>query len=162
MMKTVTWKSTDETQTEALGRALAAELDPGTVLALRGELGTGKTVLTRGIARGLEITEPVTSPTFTVVQEYPLPTGGWLFHLDMYRISGSDDALAFGIEEYLFVPHAITVVEWPERIEELLQVPPPPASGHSPAPVLAEISVRHTVNGGRRFTLPQRFRRCLP
>ena len=104
-----------------LGMRLAAVLRPGQVLALYGDLGAGKTVLSRGFARGLGITEPVTSPTFTVAQEYHAPDGKWFYHLDMYRIDDERSALAFGIEEYLFAPDAVTLVEWPERIEKLLR-----------------------------------------
>ena len=103
-----------------LGSRLASILQPGQVLALYGDLGAGKTVLARGFARGLGITEPVTSPTFTVVQEYKLPAKKYLFHLDMYRIETPEAAIAFGIEDFLFAPDAITIVEWPERIEPLL------------------------------------------
>ena len=104
-----------------LGTRLASVLKPGQVLALYGDLGAGKTVLSRGFARGLGITEPVTSPTFTVAQEYRAPDGKWFYHLDMYRIDDERSALAFGIEEYLFAPNAVTLVEWPERIEKLLR-----------------------------------------
>ncbi|MFO7822170.1 MAG: tRNA (adenosine(37)-N6)-threonylcarbamoyltransferase complex ATPase subunit type 1 TsaE [Lentisphaeria bacterium] len=114
------FKSHGVEETERFGRKLAQFLKPGTTVALYGDLGAGKTVLSRAIARGLGITEPVTSPTFTVVQEYQTPEGKWFYHLDMYRINSEDDALAFGIDEYLFVPDGITLIEWPERIEDLL------------------------------------------
>ena len=107
--------------TQALGAALASLLRNGQVVALHGDLGAGKTVLSRGVARGLGITEAVTSPTFTVAQEYPAPDGRRFNHLDMYRIDDERSALAFGIEEYLFDPDAITLVEWPERIAGLLR-----------------------------------------
>ena len=107
--------------TQALGAALAALLRNGQVVALHGDLGAGKTVLSRGVARGLGITEAVTSPTFTVAQEYQAPDGRRFNHLDMYRIDDERSALAFGIEEYLFDPDAITLVEWPERIAGLLR-----------------------------------------
>lgn len=113
-----------EDATLALGMKLASLLSLGQTVLLCGELGAGKTVISRGIARGLGITEPVTSPTFTVVQEYKLPGTGMFYHLDMYRIDGEDAALAFGIEDFLFAPDAITLVEWPERIPKLLPVPP--------------------------------------
>ena len=113
--------SQSEEETLALGQRLATLLQDGTVLALEGDLGCGKTVLSRGIARGLGITEAVTSPTFTVAQEYPRPGGRFLYHLDMYRISDEDSALAFGIDEFLFQKNALTLVEWPERIAGLLQ-----------------------------------------
>jgi len=104
-----------------LGRRTARLLRPGMVLALQGELGTGKTVLTRGIARGLGIDEPLTSPTFTIAQQYAWRENLWLFHLDMYRIDGAEAAIAFGIDDYLFAPDGITVIEWPERIQDLLR-----------------------------------------
>ena len=107
--------------TLALGALLAKYLKYGQVIALQGELGAGKTVISRGVASGLGITEPVTSPTFTVAQEYRTPDGHWLYHLDMYRIDDEISAVAFGIEEYLFSPTAITLVEWPERIAKLLE-----------------------------------------
>jgi tRNA threonylcarbamoyladenosine biosynthesis protein TsaE len=107
--------------TLALGALLAKHLKYGQVIALQGDLGAGKTVISRGVASGLGITEPVTSPTFTVAQEYRTPDGHWLYHLDMYRIDDEMSAVAFGIEEYLFSPTAITLVEWPERIAKLLE-----------------------------------------
>ena len=87
-------------QTEALGAKLAFQLKPGTVIAYRGDLGAGKTAFTRGLARGLGITEPVTSPTYTIVNEYL--TGKMpLFHFDMYRLHSSDDLFDIGWEDYL-------------------------------------------------------------
>lgn len=112
--------SRNDEATLALGALLAKHLKFGQVIALQGDLGAGKTVVSRGVASGLGITEPVTSPTFTVAQEYRTPDGHWLYHLDMYRIDDEMSAVAFGIEEYLFSPAAITLVEWPERIMKLL------------------------------------------
>lgn len=109
-----------ESETEELAARLAKKLSMGTVVALYGNLGAGKTVFSRGIARGLGVSEPVASPTFTIVQEYPLSSNQWLFHLDLYRINDAEAALVFGIDEYLDNPSAILVIEWPERIEELL------------------------------------------
>ena len=105
--------------TEAAAAAIARQLPPGTVIALHGTLGAGKTVFARGFARALGIVEPVSSPTFTLVQEYPFP-GGVLYHLDLYRIDNSANALAFGVDEYLYDPRAYTLVEWPERIMDIL------------------------------------------
>lgn len=107
--------------TQALGTLLASFLHDGQVVALYGNLGAGKTVLSRGVARGLGIDEAVTSPTFTVAQEYQASSGRRFNHLDMYRIDDERSALAFGIEEYLFDPGAVTLVEWPERIAKLLR-----------------------------------------
>lgn len=109
-------------ETEALGRRLAAELTGGTVVALLGDLGAGKTVLSRGIARGLGITEPVTSPTFAIVQEYEASPIR-LYHMDMYRLQGARDAVAFGVDDFLDDPEAVTVIEWAERVESILPRP---------------------------------------
>jgi tRNA threonylcarbamoyladenosine biosynthesis protein TsaE len=142
-MDTVTLTTNSDHETEQLGRLLAERLRPGMVLALYGDLGAGKTVLSRGIARGLGVEEPVTSPTFTVVQEYPCPGELHLFHLDMYRIDSEEAALAFGIEEYLYAPDAVTVVEWPERIEGLLD-------GEG----TGIVRLSHLAEGQRRLVLP--------
>ena len=88
-----------ERETEEFGFALAEKLEAGDVLALIGDLGTGKTTLTKSIAKGLGIGEMITSPTFTIVSEYfsgRLP----LFHFDVYRLSGEDEAFEAGLEEY--------------------------------------------------------------
>ncbi|QSH42459.1 tRNA (adenosine(37)-N6)-threonylcarbamoyltransferase complex ATPase subunit type 1 TsaE [Lentisphaerota bacterium ZTH] len=106
--------------TEDFAAGIAAEVKPGTVIALHGNLGAGKTVFSRGFARGLNITEPVSSPTYTIIQEYPLEQGGWLFHLDLYRIEDENAALAFGVDEYLDDSEAFVLIEWPERIADLL------------------------------------------
>jgi tRNA threonylcarbamoyladenosine biosynthesis protein TsaE len=124
------------------------------VLALHGDLGTGKTVLSRGLARGLGIVEPVTSPTFSVVQEYPRPDGTFLFHLDLYRISGEAAALAFGIEEYLFVADGITVVEWPERIGGLLGAP-------GGLRQTLRVHLVHEAADRRRIALPEALAGCV-
>ncbi len=106
-------------ETEDCGRLVAGVLPAGAVLALHGDLGSGKTTFARGFARGLGVDEPVTSPTFTIVQEYQA-AGRRLYHLDMYRINGPADALAFGVEEFLFAADSVSLVEWPERIAALL------------------------------------------
>ena len=108
--------SADETR--ELAAKIAAETPNGTVFALDGNLGAGKTVFASGFACGLGITEPVSSPTFTIVQEYPRAEG-MFFHLDLYRIDNPDAALAFGIDEFLYASDAISLVEWPERIDGL-------------------------------------------
>ncbi|HAR98994.1 MAG TPA: tRNA (adenosine(37)-N6)-threonylcarbamoyltransferase complex ATPase subunit type 1 TsaE [Syntrophus sp. (in: bacteria)] len=110
-------KSPDETRClgEAIGRALTA----GTIVALNGDLGTGKTTLTQGIARGLDVPETfaVTSPTFTLVNEYPGRLT--LYHVDLYRLGGAADLEALGYEEFFFAD-GVTVVEWSEKIAEVL------------------------------------------
>jgi tRNA threonylcarbamoyladenosine biosynthesis protein TsaE len=104
---------------QAFGEGWAADLKGGEVFALSGVLGAGKTQLVKGLARGLGYVGHVTSPTFTLVNEY---LGGRLplYHIDLYRITSEKEALAFGIEEYLPVEGAVTVVEWPELIAGLL------------------------------------------
>ncbi len=156
MQHAILTQSDDETF--ELGVRLSVRLRPGMVIALRGDLGAGKTVLARGIARGLGIREPVTSPTFTIVQEYACSNGGWLFHLDMYRINNAHDALAFGIEDYLFAADGITVVEWPERITELLTPPSrpePAATEPATLPDLLNIELTHAGHDCRRIAASQ-------
>ena len=105
-------------ETEAVGRKLAAQLQPGDVLAYYGDLGAGKTAFTRGLAAGLGVTEPVTSPTYTIVNEYlsgHLP----LFHFDMYRLGSADELFDIGWEDYL-ARGGICAVEWSENVEEAL------------------------------------------
>ncbi len=105
-------------ETEKLGEALGKRLAPGTVLAYRGELGAGKTAFTRGLARGLGYTEPVTSPTYTIVNEY---LGGRLplFHFDMYRLHSADDLWDIGWEDYLD-RGGVCAVEWSENVADAL------------------------------------------
>jgi tRNA threonylcarbamoyladenosine biosynthesis protein TsaE len=100
--------------TEALGRAWGGEVDPGWVILLYGELGAGKTVLVRGLARGLGSPARVHSPTFNLLHVY---RGGRLplFHLDLYRLDGPEAVVNAGLEEYL-VNEGVTVIEWPERL----------------------------------------------
>lgn len=109
-----------EEETEAEGFRLAQTLSAGDTVLLRGNLGAGKTVFSRGFARGLGITEPVSSPTYTIVQEYELPQSGRLYHLDLYRITDVNAALAFGVDEFLDDPRGIALVEWPDRINGIL------------------------------------------
>ena len=106
-------------ETENLGAALGKILKPGTILAYRGDLGAGKTAFTRGLARGLGYKEPVTSPTYTIVNEY---LGGRLplFHFDMYRLSSSDDLWDIGWEDYL-ERGGVCAVEWSENVDDAME-----------------------------------------
>ena len=113
-------KSNSEQETEDFAAQLARSLKPGCVVAVHGNLGAGKTVFSRGFARGLNVIEPVSSPTYTIIQEYPLAAGNWFFHLDLYRIDTARAALAFGVDEYLEIPDAYIIIEWAERIKSLL------------------------------------------
>jgi tRNA threonylcarbamoyladenosine biosynthesis protein TsaE len=128
-------------------------LPAGSVVALSGALGSGKTVFARGFARGLGIEEAVTSPTFPLVQEYRRPDGGWFFHLDLYRIETPDAALAFGIDEYLFRADALTLIEWAERLGPLLA-----AAALAPAEqaLLVPLHLEHAGGDRRRLRLPTR------
>ncbi len=106
-------------QTEALGAALGRKLKPGAILAYRGDLGAGKTAFTRGLARGLGCRETVTSPTYTIVNEYltgRLP----LFHFDMYRLSSSEDLWDIGWEDYL-ERGGVCAVEWSENVVDAME-----------------------------------------
>ena len=105
-------------ETEALGEKLAGRLRPGDVIAYYGDLGAGKTAFTRGLARGLGIAVPVTSPTYTIVNEYLQGTMP-LFHFDMYRLESVDDLFDIGWEDYL-ERGGVCAVEWSENVEEAL------------------------------------------
>ena len=106
-------------ETEAIGTALGNIIKPGTVIAYRGDLGAGKTAFTRGLARGLGCTEIVTSPTYTIVNEY---LGGRipLFHFDMYRLRSSDDLFDIGWEDYLD-RGGVCAVEWSENVDDAME-----------------------------------------
>ena len=106
-------------ETERVGAALGKILEPGSILAYRGDLGAGKTAFTRGLARGLGYTEPVTSPTYTIVNEY---LGGRLplFHFDMYRLASSDDLWDIGWEDYL-ERGGVCAVEWSENVDDAME-----------------------------------------
>ena len=108
-----------EEETEALGARLAEQLGPGAVVAFTGDLGAGKTAFTRGLARGLGIPDRVTSPTFTIVNEYE---GGRLplFHFDMYRLASSDELFDIGWEDYL-ARGGVCAVEWSENVAEAIE-----------------------------------------
>lgn len=102
-----------------LGAVIGGHLGKGDIIALTGELGSGKTCITRGIAQGMGVSERycVTSPTFTLINEYPgrIP----LYHLDVYRLSGSGDLEDLGYEEYFF-GGGVTVIEWAEKIDDVI------------------------------------------
>lgn len=102
-----------EAETEALGENLAKTLVPGDVVALYGDLGAGKTAFVRGLARGLGSRGRVSSPTFTIVNEYPGPIE--LFHFDMYRLGSSDELFDIGWEDYL-ARRGVCAVEWSENV----------------------------------------------
>ena len=106
-------------ETEALGERLAARLRPGDVIAYTGDLGAGKTAFTRGLARGLGVADRVTSPTFTIVNEYE---GGRLplFHFDLYRMNSPEELFDIGWEDYL-ARGGVCAVEWSENVADALE-----------------------------------------
>ncbi|MFZ2446519.1 MAG: tRNA (adenosine(37)-N6)-threonylcarbamoyltransferase complex ATPase subunit type 1 TsaE [Syntrophobacteraceae bacterium] len=118
-MKEIVFESPGEECSFLLGRAIGALLEPGDILALRGELGAGKTLLVRGIARGLGVPASlrITSPTFTIINEYSGRLH--LYHLDLYRLSGPDDLDTLPWQESLF-GNGVAAIEWPERLGRLL------------------------------------------
>jgi tRNA threonylcarbamoyladenosine biosynthesis protein TsaE len=122
-MKTATTTSSHVThsvgETIALGERLAAGWPVGTVVALSGDLGAGKTALTKGIARGLGVTDTITSPTFTLVNEHAARDGRRLYHVDLYRLNQPQQAVEIGIEEEL-APDGWTIIEWAEKLGDVL------------------------------------------
>jgi tRNA threonylcarbamoyladenosine biosynthesis protein TsaE len=105
--------------TDALGYRIGKALRPGSVLALIGPLGAGKTTLVKGIARGLRITDTITSPSFTLISEYRSPEDVQLYHIDLYRITSDQELTDIGLEE-LVNGQAISVIEWGERAAAFL------------------------------------------
>ena len=106
-------------ETEAVGAALGKRLEAGTVIAYQGDLGAGKTAFTRGVACGLGAKESVTSPTYTIVNEY-LSGKYPLFHFDMYRLASSDDLFDIGWEDYLD-RGGVCAVEWSENVADAME-----------------------------------------
>lgn len=140
-MLVVETRSEDETR--LLGKKLGSLLCPGDVICVKGDLGAGKTRLAQGVARGLGIEEPVTSPTFTLINEYAgrVP----FYHIDAYRLGGPDELREVGCEEY-FYGDGVTLLEWPDRVSELL-----------PAERLdVEITYDPARDGWRRFSFVPR------
>ena len=131
-------------ETEKVGAALGKILRPGPVIAYRGDLGAGKTAFTRGLARGLGSEEMVTSPTYTIVNEY---LGGRLplFHFDMYRLASSDDLWDIGWEDYLD-RNGVCAVEWSENVADAMEDPI-----SITIEKLGEDSRRITIEGGISF-----------
>ncbi len=121
------------------GQRLAAELRAGDVLALTGDLGAGKTCLVKGIARGLGILQEITSPTFTLINEY---VGGRLplYHVDLYRLDSAEQALQIGLDDYLG-RDGVTVIEWAEKVESLLP------------PTTRRLRIEFIADNSRRITL---------
>ena len=104
-------------ETQKIAADFAKTLKEGDVLCMYGDLGVGKTAFVQGLAKGLGIDEPITSPTFTIVNEYSgtLP----LYHFDVYRIADSDEMYEIGYEEYVY-GDGVSVIEWPQLIDDIL------------------------------------------
>ena len=113
-----TFISNSPAETEAIARRLAKDLVAGSVLALKGELGSGKTLFTQGLVAGLESGAAVTSPTFTIVHEYQ---GGRLpiYHFDFFRLEDRESAMRLGLEDY-FYSDGVSVIEWADRFSDLI------------------------------------------
>jgi tRNA threonylcarbamoyladenosine biosynthesis protein TsaE len=111
-------------QTRKIGALLGRSLKRGSLVLLGGMIGTGKTTFAQGIAHGLRVTTPVTSPTFTIVSEHrgldPDDVPVRIYHIDLYRLEDDESVMSFGFDEYLDDPDAITVIEWPERAGDFL------------------------------------------
>ncbi len=117
MASTTIYRSYSEDETKEIGRRLGNTCASGTVISLRGPLGAGKTVIAKGVAEALGITEAIVSPTFTLVQEYE--GSMHLHHMDLYRIDGVEEFGGIGGEELLY-GEGITLIEWSEKIEPIL------------------------------------------
>jgi tRNA threonylcarbamoyladenosine biosynthesis protein TsaE len=115
-MRRIVTRSAEET--EAAGEAFAARLTPGSVVAIAGTLGSGKTRFVVGICRGLGARGNISSPTFTIINEYPAPAGT-VIHADLYRIRSVAELAEIGLQEY-FTREYVTLIEWPELAERLL------------------------------------------
>ena len=131
-------------ETEAVGTALGKRLTPGAVIAYQGDLGAGKTAFTRGVACGLGAKESVTSPTYTIVNEY-LSGKYPLFHFDMYRLASSDDLFDIGWEDYLD-RGGVCAVEWSENVADAME-----GAIIVTIEKLGEETRRITIEGGEAF-----------
>jgi len=106
-------------ETQRLGEKIGRRLKKGAVLALYGELGSGKTTFIQGLARGLGVEKRVISPTFVFMRQYPL-VGRAFYHVDLYRIERIEEARGLGVEEVLADPEAVVAIEWAEKIDKIL------------------------------------------
>lgn len=119
-MRMTDWESGSPEESRELGRILGEQLIPGDLIVYSGDLGAGKTTFSQGVARGLGVTSPVTSPTFTILQQYKgrIP----VFHVDAYRLEDPEEIREIGLEE-IFEAGGVTLVEWPERLEGMDLLP---------------------------------------
>ncbi|MDD2656727.1 MAG: tRNA (adenosine(37)-N6)-threonylcarbamoyltransferase complex ATPase subunit type 1 TsaE [Patescibacteria group bacterium] len=118
-----TTKTTEEMI--ALGEKIASKLNGGDIILLQGELGAGKTTMSKGIAKGLSITDEIVSPTFTLMNVYNVVESQKsnvksLVHIDTYRLESEENLIEIGVEDYLGEPDVVTIIEWPEKIKDLI------------------------------------------
>lgn len=135
----VVLSSASPEETRTIGERIGTALAPGSVVLLRGALGAGKTVLAKGIARGLGVEDEVISPTYTIVADYPgrLP----LSHVDLYRVDGEAQIAGLGLDDLLAGP-GVTVVEWGEKLEPILRGRP-----------VVRVTISLEPDGGRRIAV---------
>ncbi len=142
------FSSSAAAETEALAARLAAELSPGDLVLVEGDLGAGKTTFVRGAARALGVTGPVTSPTFTIGQRYPAAAGRVVAHIDLYRLGPLADEDPDLLDDYLG-PDTIAFVEWPreegERLAELAEI--------GRAGTVSRVTLEHGGEDRRRVTI---------
>ncbi|MBI4128170.1 MAG: tRNA (adenosine(37)-N6)-threonylcarbamoyltransferase complex ATPase subunit type 1 TsaE [Parcubacteria group bacterium] len=117
-----TYRTFKDEETKALARGLAATLRPGSVIALTGELGSGKTTFVQGFAQGLGVQSTVNSPTFVLIKRYPIPgkSSSFFFHLDCYRVRNPQAMVDIGALEIIHDPRAFVAIEWAEKIKAQL------------------------------------------
>lgn len=129
--------TTTAESTENAGVEFATRLQPGDVVCLYGDLGAGKTTFTQGVAKGLGINDRVISPTFSLVRQYVCshPSITMLYHIDLYRLHTIDDVRSIGIDDILNDKQAVVLIEWAEKMSELLPMP------------RIEIRINHTDDG---------------
>lgn len=120
----MTYSSPNEAQTKSIARQLTMMLEGGEILTLSGDLGAGKTTFTKGLADGLGVSDTITSPTFSLMNVYPVTNHDQiktLVHIDTYRLEQEDELLVIGVEDYLADPETVVIIEWPGRVKGLLE-----------------------------------------
>lgn len=120
ILKCMKYTAKNELGTWKIGEKIAAGLKGGDILCLYGDLGSGKTTLTKGLAQGLGLKRRITSPTFSLMNVYPLKFFK-LVHIDTYRLKDEQELVDIGVEDYLGAPGMICVIEWPEKMKRLLK-----------------------------------------
>lgn len=115
------WRVHSLDELPQVASAIIQELEKEKVISFKGQMGAGKTTLVAEICKQLKVQDSISSPTYSLVNEYNSPTVGTVFHFDFYRLNSEEEALDFGVEEYLYSP-SICLLEWAEKIESLLPV----------------------------------------